>query len=361
MAPRRIWAGEIGQKLVLAVNAWLTTQGLAHSDETVTKAIKALRTGPPWNKWSQETLWRKYWVARRHHGNSPPPTEEDRWASTLQKWGMSPEKARELVDRLIAITTTAHKRADLGQLFDYLGRRRMYSRPRRVEWLRRQADRIQADRHYWPIRAGRELPDTNASLVLAMLCVAPRNRATVPEIADATGIKLRTCQDLLVSMNASKDIVRVADGEYALPAQGIIPYVPPSIAILTALKDGLATPAELRARTGKSADQIAGALHWLWKHKKIVRTDYGLWALPGTAPPHIIARDAILEALQSGAKTVRELMAATGKNRGEIWQALRGLKAKCLVIEAYLVHPGRRGYQAAFALPPERKTLRRAA
>jgi hypothetical protein len=350
--------------VVFAVNDWLAAQGLAHSDETVTKAITELRTGPPWNKWSQETLWRKYWVARRHHGNSPPPTEEDRWASTLQKWGMSPEKARELVDRLIAITTAAHKRADLGQLFDYVGRRRMYSRPRKIEWLQRAAGRIQADRHYWPIRAGREPPDINARRVLAMLRGAPGNRGSVSEIAAGTGIKPRTCQDLLVSMNASRDVVRVADGEYALPADGVIvPYVPPSIAILKTLADGPATPAELCIRTGKTKTQIAGALHWLWKHKKIVRTDYGLWALPGTAPPHIIARDAIIEVLQSGSKTVRELMAATGKNRGEIWQALRGLKAKCLVIEAYLVHPGRRGYQAAFALAarPRRETLRRAA
>jgi hypothetical protein len=196
-----------------------------------------------------------------------------------------------------------------------------------------------------------------------MLRDAPRNRATVSDIATVTGIKLRTCQDLLVSMNASKDIVRVADGEYALPAEGIVRYVRPSIAILTALKDGPATPAKLRARTGKSANQIAGALHWLWKHKKIVRTDYGLWALPETAPPHIIARDAILDALQSGSKTVRELMAATGKNRGEIWAALRRLKAEHSIAEAYLIYPGRRGYQAAFALParPRRETLRRAA
>jgi hypothetical protein len=281
----------------------------------------------------------------------------------LQKWGLSPEKARELVDRLIAVTTTAHKRADLGQLFDYVGRRRMYSRPRKVEWLRRAADKIQADRHYWPIRAGRELPDTNAGRVLAMLRGAPRNRATVSDIAAVTGIKRRTCQDLLVSMNASKDIVRVADGEYALRAEGIIPYVLPSTAILDALKDGPAAPAELCARTGKSKSQIAGALNWLWKHKKIVRIRPNLWGLPGTAPPYIIARDAVIEALQSGSKTVRELVAATGKNRGAIWQALRGLKAEDLLIEAYLIHPGRRGYQAAFALPARsrRETLRRAA
>jgi hypothetical protein len=194
-----------------------------------------------------------------------------------------------------------------------------------------------------------------------MLRGAPRNRATVSDIAAVAGIKLRTCQDLLVSMNASKDIVRVANGEYALPAEDIVGYVPPSIAIINVLTDGPATPAELCARTCKSKSQIAGALNWLWKHSKIVRIRPNLWGLPGTAPPYIIARDAIIEALRSGSKTVPELVTATGKNRGAIWQALRRLKAEDLLIEAYLIHPGRRGYQAAFALPPERKTLRRAA
>jgi hypothetical protein len=337
---------------VLAVDASLKSHGLTRSDHKALRRVIS-ELPPEYKPWTEGALRRAYYRAQPLP--PPLPTEEERWISILEKWGMSPEKARELVDRLIAITTAAHKRADLGQLFDYVGRRRMYSRPRKVEWLQRAADRIQADRHYWPIRAGRELPDKNAGRIISWLRDAPGNRGTVSEIAAGTGIKPRTCQDLLVSMNASKDVVRVADGEYALPADGIIvPYVPPSIAILKALADSPATPDKLCARTGKSKSQIVGALHWLWKHKKIDRIGFGLWALRGTAPPYIIARDAIVEALQSGSKTVSELMTATEKNRGEIWAALRRLKAEHSIVEAYLIYPGRRGYQAAFALPPAR-------
>jgi hypothetical protein len=97
--------------------------------------------------------------------------------------------------------------------------------------------------------------------------------------------------------------------------------------------------------------QIAGALHVLKKRGKVVLISYGKYAKPGTAAPHIYAKDAIDEALKSGSKTVRDLQTLTGKNRGELWAALQRKKAKGQVIEAYLIHVGRRGRQAAFAMP----------
>jgi hypothetical protein len=99
-----------------------------------------------------------------------------------------------------------------------------------------------------------------------------------------------------------------------------------------------------------------GAIHRLGKQGKIIRVKRGKYALPRTAVPHVYAKDAIYEALQSCSMTVPELLAATRKNRGEIWQAFHRLKAKGLIIGL-----GRRGYQAAFALPRKRKILRRAA
>jgi hypothetical protein len=89
----------------------------------------------------------------------------------------------------------------------------------------------------------------------------------------------------------------------------------------------------------------------LKKRGKVVLTDYGKYALPGAATPHVYTKDAIDEALQSGSKTVPDFMELTGKNRGEIWAALRRKKVKGEVVQAYLVYPGRRGYLAAFALP----------
>jgi hypothetical protein len=64
----------------------------------------------------------------------------------------------------------------------------------------------------------------------------------------------------------------------------------------------------------------------------IVLTKRGKYALAGSASPHVYARDAITDALRSGKKTMPELIAATGKNYGEIWQALRRMGDKREVI-----------------------------
>jgi hypothetical protein len=132
-------------------------------------------------------------------------------------------------------------------------------------------------------------------------------------------------------------------------------YVQPSKVVLNDVSvNGKSTPAQIRARTGLSKAQVTASLHWLWRRaKKLEHTDYGEYAPPGSATPHVFTKDAIPKALQSGSKTVAELEELTGKNRGELWAALRGLRDRGDVVEAYLIYPGRRGYRAAFALPPE--------
>ena len=113
------------------------------------------------------------------------------------------------------------------------------------------------------------------------------------------------------------------------------------------LAAGPRTNAELIAGTGLTEGAIHAAIHRLGKQGKVIRVKHGKYALPGIAVPHVYTKDAIIRALQSGSKTVRELMTATGKNRGEIWQALHRLKAKGLIHGG-----GQRGRLAAFALPP---------
>jgi hypothetical protein len=358
MGRRPIWTGETGQKVIFAVNAWLAEEGLAHSDETVTKAIEALRAGPPWNKWSQETLWRKYWVARKHHGNSPPPTEEDRWFSLLIKWCKEPkrnpvlisaEQAREMINQLIAVVPS-HRRAHLDQLFAHMERRLFWNGRQKIEWLQSEViARLAANPHDWPIpitRRGR--PDLMAGRIETYLANAPGKRAHKQDILAALEIRNTSGQNALVSMVRAGRLVRVADGMYSLPTDGVSNYVPGQKAVVDVLAAGGSyTNAQLRARTGLTEGAIHAAVHHLVKQGKAIRIKRGLWARPGTAPPHIYARDAIIEALQSGSKTVHELMTATGKNRGEIWQALHRLKAKGLIHGG-----GQRGRLAAFALPP---------
>src|SRR5215471_9150868 len=59
-------------------------------------------------------------------------------------------------------------------------------------------------------------------------------------------------------------------------------------------------PPNFRARTGLSKAQVAGALHVLKKRGKVVLTEYGKYALLGTAAAHVYAKDAIDRAMASG-------------------------------------------------------------
>src|SRR5207245_2547294 len=91
------------------------------------------------------------------------------------------------------------------------------------------------------------------------------------------------------------------------------------------------TCAELRAETGKSEGAVHAALHRLHKAGSIDLTERGRYALAGSAPPHVYARDAMTDALRSRKKktmTMPQLIAATGKNYYEIWAAVRREEAK---------------------------------
>jgi hypothetical protein len=191
-------------------------------------------------------------------------------------------------------------------------------------------------------------------MILAALLNKGSAGATVAEVAAATKLNPITVQNYLTNMHDSGEIKRIGHGRYASLAEGVV-YVQPSKVVLNDVSvNGKSTPAQIRARTGLSKAQVTASLHWLWRRaKKLEHTDYGEYAPPGSATPHVFTKDAIPKALQSGSKTVAELEELTGKNRGELWAALRGLRDRGEVVEAYLIYPGRRGYRAAFALPPE--------
>jgi hypothetical protein len=351
-----VWAIEagrirtpLGHNLVL-----LVTDGLkAHGQGALRRVLAELRTKPPYNGWELEQLRQGYYTASKA---SPPATDpRDQWLSDLQRWGRPPEASRALVDRLIAIVT--HRLpylglAYVGQMFDHVTRvRRLSTGQRKIEWLERAAAKLESDRPSYPIRPWDQGSNANIELIKAAL---GRGLTSIGDIAARTGIKPRTVQDLLVFLNSNGDVVRYQHGHYIAPQEGVAAYVPPGEAILRILESKPATPAKLRARTGLNKAQVAGALHWLWKRAgKIVRLRPGLYALPGTAPvPHIYARDAIMIALRSGKKSVPELITVTGKNRGEIWAALRRLCANGMVEQVGFRsgHAVRRGFRGRVAM-----------
>jgi hypothetical protein len=356
---------DAGQALVLAGNARLEALGKTRRDKKAVHSVilDLIKTEPAYKGLNFHTLKGAY--NRALHKAPPPVTEEDGWMSLLIEWGKEPkrnpvsisaEQAGEMINSLTG-AAGPHRRERLNQLFVHMNRRIHWNGRKKIEWLRSVIARLAANPHDWPIpitRRGR--PDLMAGRIETYLANAPGKRAHKQDILTALEIRNTSGQNALVSMVRAGRLVRVADGMYSLPIDGVSNYVPGQKAIVDVLAAGGSyTNARLRALTGLTEGAIHAAVHHLVKQGKAIRIKRGLWALPGTAPPHIYARDAIIEALQSGPKTVRELMTATGKNRGEIWQALHRLKAKGLIIEVHLIRPGCRGYQAAFALPPERK------
>jgi biotin operon repressor len=374
-----IWAGVAGQALVLAVNDRLEAAGWVRTDnKAVRKVIQDLCKSEPYRRLSEPGLRTAYYRARRIHGDSPGPiaaeqstapqsaegtnkvaldaATRERWLCMLQKWGkatkrhpslLSAQEAGEIVNRLIAVSS--HWHAYLDQLFVHMDRRIHWNGRQKIKWLLFVIDRLAANPLDWPIpisRRGR--PDVTAGRIETYLANAPAKRAHKRDIVSALAIPGTTGQTTLCSMERAGRIVRVGNGIYALPMKGVscAPYIPADKAILDALgKGGQRNCAELRAETGKSEGAVHAALHRLRNAGSIVLTKRGRYALAGSAPPHVYARDAISDALRSGKKAMPELIAATGKNRGEIWAALRRLEAKGRVIQVAL-----RGQLIAFAL-----------
>jgi hypothetical protein len=223
---------------------------------------------------------------------------------------------------------------------------------------------LDCDRPSYPIRPWDQGSNGNIDLIKTALC---DGLTSISDIAVRTGIKPRTAQELLAFMTTIGEAVRLRHGHYAPPQEGANASTPPGKVILRVLEDGPATSAQLRDRGGLGKTQVAGALHWLVnKTSQVIRLRPDLYALPGAAPVpvHIYARDAIIAALRSGKRPIPELITITGKNRGEIWAAVRRLCVDGMVEQVgfcngHAVRPGFRGRVAVFALTAKGRRLAR--
>jgi predicted transcriptional regulator len=363
-----VWTGKghrtpAGHKLALSVNAGLEEHGWARGDrKAVDRVIAELL--PTYRPRKFGALRQAYYEAER----LPPPlaTEEDRWMSLLIQWGKEPkrypanlsaEQARSIVNRLIEAAGPS-RRVVIDPLFVKMNERIHYNCNQKIEWLRNETARMARNPLYFPIPAWQHgRPDVIAGKIETYL--ANKKRAHKRDIAANLKILSTTCQNTLVSLRRAGRIVRVAAGVYALPTADSRNYIPGGIAVLDALAtERPSTCAELRDRTGLSEGAVHAALHNLTTELgKIIRVKRGVYALQG-AVPHVYARDAVIEELRRGRNTISELAAKTGKNRGELTQAVYRLKSKGLVTRHFV--PGRsgglrgrgghRGPVAAFAL-----------
>jgi hypothetical protein len=324
--------GVESQKLMLSVEAALKAHGWRRDRPKAVKLVIAeLREkNPAYKIYDEGTLRAYYYRARRQP--APLPTKEDRrkarltrWASLLMQWGkqtkrhlafISAEQAREIVDRLIAVTPR-HRRDDLDQLFNHMSIHR--TGREKIKWLQSVIARLGANPNDWPIpisRRGRA--DVVAGKIETYLANPPGKRAHKRDIVAALKIPRTTVQTTLSSLARARRIERRANGVYSMPTEGVscAPYVSADKAMLNVLgKGGQRSCAELRAETGKSVGAVSAALHRLHNAGRIVRTNRGRYASAGSEPPHVYARDAICVALRSGQKTMTmpELIATTGK------------------------------------------------
>jgi hypothetical protein len=346
--------------LVLRINELCKAHGWASNDRGAVRSVIAkIRAEPPYSGHTDEQLRQGFYAASKA---LPPPAEpRDQLISSLQKLGAPFEASRALVDRLIPIVTINIPFLGLPYIdlmFDHVRRaRRLRTALSKVEWLERAADKLESNRPSYPIRPWDQASNVSIELIKTAL---RDGLSSVDEIAAHTRIKRRTAQELLAFMASNGDAVRKRHGLYGPPQESAAAYVRPGEATLKILERGPASPAEIRERAGLTKAQVAGAVHWLWKKAgKIKRLRPNLYALPGAAPvPHVYARDAIINALRSGRKSVPELITITGKNRGEIWAALRRLRADGIIEQVgfrngHAVRPGFRGRVAVFALTPK--------
>jgi DNA-binding IclR family transcriptional regulator len=337
---------------VLKVDAafGLTSRQRKAVDSVLDELIK---NDPAYKTWDVETLRAEYYRLR----DLPPPllADEERWTAILIEWGkattrlpefISAEQAREMVARLLA-AIPEHRRAEVDRLFNHPSIHR--SGRNNIKWLQLVITRLEAHPNYWPIpisRYGR--PDVTAGKILAYVANAPGQRAHKQDIAAAIGAPPTTTQSTLWAMVRADWLRREANGVYGLPREGAGNYVPGDQAVLNALAAGERTRAELVTATGLTEAAVHAAIHRLKERKVVILKDRGknaTYALAGTAPPHVYAREAMNNALRSGEKTMPELEAITGKKRHELWAAYKREEAKRRVKRIV-----RRGKRAAFAL-----------
>jgi biotin operon repressor len=193
----------------------------------------------------------------------------------LQKWGLSAEQGRDLVNHLQAIA--GQRRDLLEQLFTRLERRVRWDHRRKINQLHAWADRMEVDPEYWPTTK-KSRPDLGAKEILAALQSGPCTKAELIELTKKTAAAIASVTQ---SMCAAGEIVRISPGVFALPTVGADAHVPASDAVLYALTMVARemTTAEIVTATCKSRTAVDAALFRLRESGTIVTVRRGVFAL----------------------------------------------------------------------------------
>jgi hypothetical protein len=227
----------------------------------------------------------------------PPQTDvaapAGRQMFMLQKWGVSPARARDLVTRLLA-AAGPDRHAHVDDMFAMVDRRPGQSAGRqKIAWLEVQVEKMAR----WPTyRAQRRLVSkaTGRDAIVGALRLAPNHRATAAELAASTGRSLNYIRTTTGFMVKHLELCRVAPGVFTLP-QGMPakPYATAReaiLALLIGMSGRYVGTAELVTATGKSRNAIASTASRMAASGELIRGKPGFYALPSIVKARLARR-----------------------------------------------------------------------
>jgi DNA-binding transcriptional ArsR family regulator len=252
------------------------------------------------------------------------PGGYDRWVDLVEKWDPSHDrrKARKLVDRFITAIGSNRPDKIAMQMFDHLERQFSGSGRKKIKRLERECDNLEQNECYIPQL--RELKrDEDGEQVLAALADGPKTRRQLARMFQRSLSAISTIGTRLKETGQIKSIVRGGRFLWARRDYPAQDFVLARAAIVEALQKGPMNVLALVQETGKARSTIETALrrHLLPNHQ-VIRIKFGTYALPGTHPPYIFKRDVILPALETRPMTVAALAQATGSPLSTVYQAL---------------------------------------
>jgi hypothetical protein len=199
------------------------------------------------------------------------------YVSKLQRWGQSPEKAKELVEGVVEVTRP-HSGAFLDDLFS---RNRRWDPGSRVRWMWGVLAERRKNPTHWPKKQHR--PDKTAEAISAIMR-RDGGSAYIMPLAQELGLSRNTIEGVLQSMCANEETYRSGNGRYTLAGHEAPSYVPAKDAVFNVVNaaGGREVSFEelVRANPDKPPITIRGAANSLVVDRKIIRTRPGSYALP---------------------------------------------------------------------------------
>lgn len=289
--------------LMRRIHDYWDAHRMTQSDaQALSKGIHAIKVPDRFKHMDPRALIKAYRRAR-----ASLPVAYDRWVALIEKWDKSYDqrRARDLVDRLV---TAVGDRPPgiLDRMFDHLGQRifnQLASRVRRLEY---ECERLKEDEYYLPQMRPLKT-DAIKEQVYAALADGPKIKRELARtfrkplsVISAAGTRLRNEGQIMSIWREGQFMwARASTGSRFIPARD---------AIVAALRTGPMTISVLARHTGKGKSTIKSALHQhLLANGRVVRTKFGTYALAGTAPCYVSNEDAIVAALKNGPMTYQAL------------------------------------------------------